>query len=206
MRHLTQKCLLKLVPHLLTVVELNRWIIYISHPIMEEAETSIVKQKNVALWTDVAYFIFSCIEGLEYSEPFSDVVTSDEPVDEKSLLLVTPLWSLLAASGWFLWGSVAGFCPSSANFLRRFITVGRNLVDNARSPGSWKHVQSNIRLIKFFDKTETNTLFLKFLLVQQERGRGHRHTYTHMQRKRNIHNAAETWYFKKHVVPGNLAW
>lgn len=106
------------------------------------------KPKNINRWAHrLAYFTFSCLEGLVYSVPISDHVTSDEAVDDTSPLLFDPLWKLFAATGRFLWGSGAGgFCPSSASFLRRFMTVGRNLVDSERSPGSWKHKQSSIKI------------------------------------------------------------
>lgn len=63
----------------------------------------------------------------------------EEP--ELLLLLLSPL---VVTSDWAeaeefieLWlVFVDGACPSSASFLRRFMTVGRNLVDKERSPGS----------------------------------------------------------------------
>lgn len=54
------------------------------------------------------------------------------------LLLLSPLVvtsdSAVEFIDWLLF--VGGACPSSASFLRRFMTVGMNLVDKERSPGS----------------------------------------------------------------------
>lgn len=67
----------------------------------------------------------------------SDEVTSDEALDDVSLLALTPFLKLFDATAGFLCGLlVAGICPSSANLFRRFIIVGRNLEDKEISPGS----------------------------------------------------------------------
>ncbi|KAF5468384.1 hypothetical protein F2P56_012539 [Juglans regia] len=66
---------------------------------------------------------------------YSDEVTSDEALDDVSPLELTPFLKLFDASAGFLCGSLAaGTCPSSANLLRRFITVRRNFEDKVPVP------------------------------------------------------------------------
>ena len=58
---------------------------------------------------------------------------------------------------------VAGFFdPSSASFFRRFITVGRNLVDKERSPGTCMHAVLEIILLEVFDEIERGFFFFLF--------------------------------------------
>ena len=79
-----------------------------------------------------------CFIGLVYSAPLSDDVTLDDATDVKSLSIPFP--KLLESSSGILRGSgAAGRCPSSASFLRRFITVGRNFVERESIPGSCTH-------------------------------------------------------------------
>lgn len=161
MRHLTQKPMpSKSCSSLFRV----KWIYHTwlaSSQIGGSRKQQSTKPKNINRWADrLAYFTFSCLAGLVYSAPFSAHVISDEAVDDISPLLFGPLWKLFAATGWFLWGSGAGgLTPSSANFLRRFMTVGRNLVDSERSPGSWKHKQSSIKSITFRYRIESVTTY-----------------------------------------------
>lgn len=77
--------------------------------------------------------LYSSFEGLEYS----DEVTSDEALDDVSLLALTPFLELFDAMEGFPWGPlVVGICPSSASLLRRFMIVGTNLEDKEIRPGS----------------------------------------------------------------------
>ena len=71
--------------------------------------------------------------GLEYSGPFSVVVTLDDPADV----------TLLYEERFVGWSSIslclsgaAGLCPSSANLFKMFIIVGTNFVDSERRAGS----------------------------------------------------------------------
>lgn len=75
------------------------------------------------------------VDGLEYSTPLS----GDDILDDASEveLLYTPFLKLFeSSSGPRRRSGAGGCCPWSANFLRMFITVGRNFVDKERSPGS----------------------------------------------------------------------
>lgn len=72
----------------------------------------------------VAYCDLLCAEELF---PVLDEVTSEEPVMEP-----------IDGGAEFRWGLETA-APSSASFLTRLITVGRNLVDIERTPGSCGH-------------------------------------------------------------------
>lgn len=80
-----------------------------------------------------AYWNFWWAEGLEYSVPFLEV-TSHKALESPVLF-----WNFFPAAGGLCWES--GFArpwPASVSFLRRFVIVGRTLVDKERSPGSCK--------------------------------------------------------------------
>lgn len=99
-------------------------------------QTLASSNRKIQLPKQITSFNYSYFDGLEYSIPLSEV-TLDEALDDISMWPGSPL--LLLFDG-FLWGLLdAGLCASSASFLIRFITVGRNLVDKDISPGSWKH-------------------------------------------------------------------
>jgi len=77
--------------------------------------------------------------GLEYSGPFSVVVTLDDPADV----------TLLYEERFVGWSSIslclsgaAGLCPSSANLFKMFIIVGTNFVDSERRAGSCVPLQA----------------------------------------------------------------
>jgi len=90
--------------------------------------------------------------GLVYSAPLSDDVTLEDATDVESLFIPFP--KLLESSSGFLRVSgAAGCCPSSASFLRRFMTVGRNFVERESIPGSCTYIQQQrIRSRKSKDK------------------------------------------------------
>ena len=54
---------------------------------------------------------------------------------------------------------VGGFAPSSASFLRRFMTVGRSLVAKESIPGTCKHAELKISLLRVFDEIEREFFF-----------------------------------------------
>ena len=79
--------------------------------------------------------------GLEYSGPFSVVVTLDDPADV----------TLLYEERFVGWSSIslclsgaAGLCPSSANLFKMFIIVGTNFVDSERRAGSCVPLQAPV--------------------------------------------------------------
>lgn len=75
-----------------------------------------------------------CTKWLEYSVPFSEEVTTEEATDAVSLVSFVELF---AKNEELCWGfEFAGRWPCSASFLRRSMTVGRNLVDIESIPGS----------------------------------------------------------------------
>lgn len=93
----------------------------------------------------------------------------DEP--ELLLLLLSPLvvtsdWAEECIEVWLLF--VDGACPSSASFLRRFMTVGMNLVDKERSPGSCCLITDEREIIveiKWITEEKVEIKMLDFLLI-----------------------------------------